>query len=64
MSCEGCTQGWSSTSSLPSLMIAAVQVTNARFPLRLEPQARAKVRSGVHTQRRHGGHHLTELILF
>ena len=25
-------------------------------------QARTKVRSGAHTQRRHGGHHLTNVI--
>ena len=64
MSCGGCTQGWSSTSSLPSLKIAAVQVTNARFLLGSELQAGTKVRSGAHTQRRHGGHRLTEIILF
>ena len=50
-SCGSCTQGWSSTSSLPSLIIAAVQVTNARFPLRQEPQARTKVHRGAHFQK-------------
>ena len=47
----------------PSLLIAAVQVTNDRFPLGTEPQARTKVRRGAHTQRQHGGHHPIEIIL-
>ena len=61
----------SSTSSLPSLLVSAstsiyfymVLLIAHRHPGdQCGSQARTKVRSDAHTQRRHGGHRLTNVI--
>ena len=66
----------SSTSSLPSLLVSTstsmasiyfyvvLLIADRGYPGdQCQFQARTKVRSGAHTQRRHGGHRLTNVIL-